>query len=96
MAKRIGSSKRKTRQIMRKHKNRKGKISFTAYFQKFNIGDTVALKCEPAVQKGMYFPRFHGKTAVVTGVKGKCYEVRIKDMDKEKTLIVHPVHLKKI
>lgn len=96
MTKRIGSSKRKTRQIMRKHNSRKGKISFTSYFQKLNIGDTVVLKAEPAVQKGMYFLRFHGKTGVVTGVKGKCYEVRIRDMDKEKTLIVHPVHLKKI
>ena len=29
------------------------------------------------------------------GKKGNCYEVLIKDGGKEKTLIVHPIHLKK-
>jgi len=96
MVKRIGSSRRKTRQIFRKHKRRKGKISFTRYFQSFNIGDIVVLNAEPAVQKGMYYHRFHGKAAVVTAKKGRCYVVTIKDRQKEKALIVHPVHLKKL
>ncbi len=95
MVKRIGSSRRKTRQIYTKHERRKGKISFTRYFQTFNIGDKVILNAEPAVQKGIYFHRFHGKAAVVTAKKGRCYEVLIHDRKKEKALIVHPVHLKK-
>ena len=67
-----------------------------ADLQEFKIGDKVALKADSGVQKGMYFPRFHGKAGVVKGKKGKCYEVMIKDIGKEKTLIVHPVHLRRL
>ena len=47
------------------------------------------------MQKGMYHSRFYGKMGVVKGKKGRCYEVMITDGSKQKTLIVHPVHLKK-
>ena len=43
------------------------------------VGDEVILKLEPAVQKGMYFPRFHGKQGTIAAKKGNCYEVNIKD-----------------
>lgn len=96
MAQRIGSSRRKTRHKLRKEASEKGKISIRRYFQKFEAGDKVLLKAEPAVHKGMYFPRFHGKIAVVKGKTGSCYEVIVKDGNKNKVLIVHPVHLKKV
>ena len=95
MAKRIGGNRRKTRGIFRKKACDKGKISLTNYFQTLNEGDKVVLKAEPAVQKGIYFRRFHGKSAIVKAKRGKCYEVEIKDFNKTKTLLVHPVHLKK-
>ena len=47
-------------------------------------------------QKGMYFPRYHGMVGEVKGKKGNCYNIAIKDHNKDKLLIVHPVHLKKI
>ena len=50
---------------------------------------------QTAYQKGMYYPRFHGKSALVMNKKGHCYEVLIKDGGKEKMLIVHPIHLKR-
>lgn len=95
MAKRVGSFRRKTRSKLKKPARAKGKISIRKFFQKFKEGDTVYLKAEPAVQKGMYFPRFHGRAGVITGKKGKCYVMSIKDGNKKKTLIVHPIHLKK-
>lgn len=94
MATRIGGFRRKTRSKLKKNVRERGKISIKKYFQSFKIGDKVILKAEPAVQKGMYFPRFHSKHGVVKGKIGKCYEVVINDRKKEKTLIVHPVHLK--
>ncbi|MBU0471963.1 MAG: 50S ribosomal protein L21e, partial [Nanoarchaeota archaeon] len=66
------------------------------FLQTFENGNRVVLKVEPAYQKGQYFLRFHGKTGTVIGQKGKCYEVQINDFDKEKTVIVHPIHLKKV
>lgn len=96
MTKRTGGFRRKTRNKLKKASRKKGKISIKNYFQQFKTGQKVLLKAEPAVQTGMYFPRFHAKTGIVKGKKGSCYEISIKDGGKEKTLIVHPVHLRKV
>ena len=95
MAKRIGTSRRKTRHIFSKPIREKGKISLRKFFQKFEIGDKVALIAEPGYQKGMYFRRFHNSAGVITKKRGFCYEITIKDINKEKTVIVHPIHLRK-
>ena len=64
--------------------------------QELSRGDKVVMKAEPGYQKGMYHPRFHGKTGVVAGKQGDCYLVKFMDNAKDKTIIVHPVHLKKV
>mgnify|MGYP002725774024 CR=1 FL=1 len=96
MATRVGGFRRKTRSKLRKRPSEKGKISIRRYFQELKEGSSVCFKAEPAVQKGMYFPRFHGKTGKVVGKEGKCYKVSFKDGNKEKIAVVHPVHLKKL
>jgi len=95
MVRRKGKFRRKTRSKLRKRRKDRGKLSISKYFQKFKIGDRVYLKAEPAIQKGMYHPRYHGKSAKIINKKGNCYEVLINDQKKEKKLIVHPIHLKK-
>lgn len=95
MAKKIGGFRRKTRSKLKKSHRQKGKISITRYFQEFKEGERVILKAEPSIHHGMYFPRYHGKSGTVKSRKGRCYEVLINDLGKEKTLIVHPVHLKR-
>lgn len=92
--KRVGGFRRKTRCKLRKNVRARGKIGLTKFFQKFCQGDTVNLVAEPAYQKGMYFPRYHGKAGIIKAKKGKCYEVEINDHKMVKTLIVHPVHLR--
>ncbi len=94
MVKRIGGFRRKTRSKLKKSITDKGKISITRFFQVFEQGQRVILKAEPDVQKGMYLPRFHGKSGIINGKAGNCYKVQIKDINKEKTIIVHPIHLK--
>lgn len=96
MTKRKGGFRRKTRYKLKKHYKAKGKISIRNYLQKFSPGDKVVLKGEPAVHEGMYFPRFHGETGEIKGTQGSCYKVQIKDGNKEKVVIVHPIHLKKV
>jgi len=81
---------------MSKTMRKKGKISLSKYFQVFKEGQKVQLMAESAVHKGMYRPRFYGKTGTVKGKQGNCYQVSIKDKNKEKLLVVHPTHLKKI
>ncbi len=95
MVKRIGGLRRKTRAKMSKNYRDKGKVSIRNFLQQFNTGEKVILKAEPAYQLGMYFPRFHGKQGIIHGKQGACYQVIVKDGDKEKTLIIHPVHLRK-
>lgn len=96
MTKRIGGFRRKTRHKLKKAPSEKGKISMTAYFQKLEKGQSVVLKLEPSTHKGMFLPRFYGKTGVVGKKQGNCYEVMIRDGNKPKTLIVHPIHLKRV
>ncbi|MBI1973107.1 50S ribosomal protein L21e [Candidatus Woesearchaeota archaeon] len=94
MSKRIGGFRRKTRDKLKKSPKTKGKISIRKYLQEFKVGDYVSLSAEPAVQGGMYLPRYHGRTATVIGKQGDCYKVQIEDGNLQKTLVVHPVHLK--
>ena len=96
MVKRIGTIRRKTRNKLSKKITQRGKVTITRYLQHFDVGDKVGIVIEPSVHKGMPHPRFYGKVAVVRSKKGNCYEVIFKDGKKEKTLIAHPVHLKKI
>lgn len=96
MTKRIGGFRRKTRHKLTKKAKYKGKISLRKYFQSFEAGDKVLLKAEPAIHKGMYNPRYHSKIGTVISRTGKCYKLEIKDKNKTKTLIVHPVHLRRL
>lgn len=93
---RIGGARRKTRHKLAKNVRDKGKIKLANYFQQFKEGDNVCLVAEPAIQKGMYYPRFYGKAGKVTGKRGECYEVRIVDGNMKKIVIAHPVHLKRL
>jgi ribosomal protein L21E len=96
MTKRKGGLRRKSRSKYTKNFRQKGKIPLVRYLQLFSEGDKVMLVVEPAVQKGMYNSRFIGRAGTVIRRSGKCYEVAISDSGKEKMLIVHPVHLKRI
>ena len=62
--------------------------------QTFKAGQKVHLSIESSIHKGDYHTRFIGKTGVVKGLRGKCYEIIVDDKGKEKLLIIHPVHLK--
>lgn len=87
--------RRKTRNKLSKNHRQKGKVSLRKFFQEFKDGEHVILKAEPAIHIGMYFPRFHGKDGIVMGKQGECIKVLIKDGNKDKLLLVHPVHLKR-
>lgn len=93
---RIGGSRRKKSGIFTKTHKQKGKISHREFLKQLNVGDKVALKLEPAVQSATYLPRFHGKIGTVIGKEGTCYQVEIRDGNKQKLIVTHPIHLKLI
>jgi len=94
MVTRIGTKQRKTRHKFKRTIREKGKIPLSQYFQTFDIGEKVNLKINSNIQDGRFFPRFHGLTGSIAGKKGRCYQVTITDGSKQKTLFVHPIHLK--
>jgi len=91
---RIGGLRRKSRHKLRKSIRERGKISVSRFIQKFKTGQRVHLIMEPSYHKGMYKTTFIGRTGIVTGLRGRCYEVVINNKGKEKLLLIHPVHLK--
>ena len=81
--------------IKRKTLRTRGKIKLSKYFQEFEEGDRVAVVRELAVQPK--FPKqIQGRSGVVRGKRGGSYIVKIKDLNKDKTYIIHPVHLRKL
>ena len=81
--------------IKRKKQREHGKIKLSRYFQDFKKGDVVSVVRELAVQPK--FPKqIQGRAGVIEGKRGKSYIVKIKDLKKEKTYIIHPVHLRKL
>ena len=81
--------------VDRKPVRKRGKLQLSRYFQELKEGDFVAISREPTVQSS--FPkRFQGITGVVENRRGKAYMIKIKDGNKEKRLLIEPIHLKKI
>lgn len=95
MSRRIAGFRRKTRNKLKKKPEEKGKIRIRRFLQSFSDGDYVSFDAESAYQKGMYLPRFHGRTGIIAGRQGDCYKVKMRDGGKDKVLIVHPVHLRR-
>lgn len=62
--------------------------------QEFEIGQNIHIEIDSAVHRGMPHPRFHGRTGVVIGRRGRAYLVKIRDGGIYKTLIIRPEHLK--
>ena len=73
----------------------RGKLQLSRYFQELNVGDSVAVVEEQAVQSS--FPkRIQGRTGIVEGKRGRSYLVKIKQNHNEKRFLIEPVHLKKV
>jgi large subunit ribosomal protein L21e len=73
----------------------RGKLQLSRYFQELNKGDFVAVSREPAIPSS--FPkRMQGQTGIVEGKRGKAYFVKIKEGNKDKRILIEPIHLKKI
>jgi large subunit ribosomal protein L21e len=81
--------------IKRKNIRNHGKIKLSEYFQGFNEKDRVTVVRELALMPK--FPkRLQGRSGIVDGKRGKSYLVKIKDLNKEKSYLIHPVHLRRL
>jgi len=54
-----------------------GVIPLTTYLRTFKIGDYVDIKCDPAVQSGMPYKVYHGRTGVIWNVTKRAVGVEV-------------------
>ena len=81
----------KKRKQLRMH----GKLRLSLYFQDFKDGDRVAVIREHSLNPK--FPKqIQGRSGIISGKRGASYLVNIMDINKEKTYIIHPTHLKRL
>ena len=59
----------------------------------YQPGNSVVIKIDPSVQKGMPHRRYHGKVGKIVGARGKSYIVSVTQGDAVKEIIVRPEHL---
>ena len=79
----------------RKFIRSRGKIQLSRFFQRLKEGDIVSISREVSLQPR--FPaRLQGRTGVVESKRGRSYMIKVKDGNKEKRLLIEPIHLKKI
>jgi large subunit ribosomal protein L21e len=92
---RKGGVRRNKRALYSKNIKSKGKISLRNYLKEYSVGERVNLTLEPSILEGQYHTRFVGKSGIVNARQGDCYLVQIKDFDKEKQVLVHPIHMRR-
>ena len=96
MVKRSRGIRSKSRHILRKKPRHRGISSITRTLQQFEIGDTVNVKIDPSVHKGMPHVRFQGYTGKIQGMQGNSYLVGVRVGNKQKTLVIRPEHLGRV
>lgn len=86
--------RRKTRYKLQKNVRERGLSPVSRAIQEFEIGQSVHIKLDPSVHRGMSNPKFHGKTGKVIGQQGRTYILEVSDGNATKQVILYPEHLR--
>ena len=86
--------RRKTRYKLKKKPRARGLSPVSRAIQEFEIGQSVHVKLDPSVHRGMSNPKFHGRTGKITGQRGRAYLVAVRDGKAVKQIILYPEHLR--
>jgi len=85
----------KCRKKHRKNVRARGLGSIEKHLIDYKINDKVDIITDPSQHKrGMPHRRYHGRTGVIIGKRGRCYEVEIKLGKSKKLLIIGKEHLR--
>lgn len=94
MVKKSHGFRARTRSLMSKRVRDRGLSPLSTVLIDYEIGDRVNIVIDSAVHKGMPHRRYHGRTGVVTGKRGRAIEVDVKMGNAVKSLIIRPEHLR--
>jgi large subunit ribosomal protein L21e len=76
----------------------KREITVNEVLSTYDLEEKVQINIQGSFHRGFPFRRFQGLTGSVSKKRGDCYEVTVKKPGAKKTntVIVHPVHLKRV
>ena len=77
-----------------KFKRNRSRTTVNQHFVDWKQGTRVQIDVDPSFHSAMPFRRFQGKTAIITGKRGKVFELELFDGNLKKELLIHPAHLK--
>lgn len=78
---------------MSKRVRQRGLSSPSKVLIDYEVGQRVDVVINPSFHKGMPHRRYHGRTGVVTGLRGRAVEVDVKLGKAMKSLIIRREHL---
>lgn len=94
MVKKSHGFRARTRNLMSKRVRTRGLGPLSTVLIDYDEGDRVNIVIDPAIHKGMPHRRYHGRTGIVTGKRGRAIEVDVKLGNAIKSLIIRPEHLR--
>jgi large subunit ribosomal protein L21e len=83
----------KTRRLLRKKPRERGKLQLSKLLHEYQTGNSVTVKIDPSIQRGMPHRRYHGRVGTIVGKRGRSYIVSVTQGNAVKEIIVRPEHL---
>ena len=93
MVKKSHGYRARTRSLMSKKVREKGLSPLSSILSEYPVGQRVDVIINPSFHKGMPHRRYHGRTGVVKGLRGRAVLIEITLWKAKKELIVRPEHL---
>ncbi len=84
----------KTRRVYRKKVRQRGLPGLSKFLIDYQPGNVIDIRGDPSFQKrGLPHRRFIGKTGTIVSIRGRCFEVAVKDINKMKTIFIGSEHI---
>jgi len=61
----------------------------------YTLGDTVLISIDPSFHKGQPYKRYHGKSGIISEIRGRAYVIKVKDGGKTRQIIAKAEHIKR-
>ncbi len=94
MVKKSHGYRARTRSLMSKRVRERGLRPLSHLLVTYEVGQRVDVVIDPSFHKGMPHRRYHGRTGVVVGKRGRAILVDVNIGKATKTLIIRPEHLR--
>ena len=96
MVKKSHGYRARTRDLMSKKVRKRGLSPLSAVLIDYEMGQRVNIVINPSMHKGMPHRRYHGRTGIVKGTRGRGIVIDVQVGKATKTLIVRPEHLRPV